>query len=176
MCFPGEGLLSSRRIGCPKSQRAAALPLPAVPLAHHVRTGLINWRKGNACRRGIMPFDRSLCFCGRSRKGASCQIATRHRSPRPGCDPKLHHPGWGADLSRRLRSGRSADRPRRPSCLRRSIQVWRRVIRGDSAPSPPTGVHRLRDGREGVSPILICSARKSRKTRIRSGRSPPWPR
>jgi hypothetical protein len=72
----------------------------------------------NAFCLGIMPFDRSLCFCERCRKGASCRIATCHRSSQPGCDPKLRHSGWCADLSRRHRSGWSADRPRRPACLR----------------------------------------------------------
>jgi hypothetical protein len=82
------------------------------------KNGRVNWRKRNAFRPGIMLFDRSLCFCERRRKRASCQIATCYRSSRPGCDPKLRHAGWCAGLSRRLSSGWSSDRPRRPSCLR----------------------------------------------------------
>jgi hypothetical protein len=84
------------------------LPVTTGRPAHHVRTGLINWGKCNAFCVGIMPFDGSLCFCERRCKRASCQIATRHRSSPPGCDPELHS-GWCADLSRRLRSGWSAD-------------------------------------------------------------------
>jgi hypothetical protein len=98
--------------------------------AHRVRAELIDWRKCNAVCLGTMAFDRSLCFSARCRKRTSCQIATCHRSSQRSCDPKLRHSGWCADLSRRLRSGWSAYRPRRPSCLRRPIQVWRRLICG----------------------------------------------
>ena len=85
------------------------LPVTTVRPAHHVRTAPIDWRKCNAFWLGIMPFDRPLCFCERRRKSASCEIATCHRSSQPGRDPKLRHPRWCADLSRRLRYGWSAD-------------------------------------------------------------------
>jgi hypothetical protein len=79
--------------------------------------GLIGRRKCNASCLGNLLFDRPLRFCERRRKRATCQFATRHRSSQPNPGPGLRHSEWCADLSRQLRSGWSADPPRRPSCL-----------------------------------------------------------
>jgi hypothetical protein len=61
--------------------------------------GPINWRKCNACWLGIMPFDRSLCFCERRGKRASSQIAACHRSSQSGCDSKPGHSGGGGSIA-----------------------------------------------------------------------------
>jgi hypothetical protein len=123
-----------------------------------------------------MPFDRSLCFCERRRKRASCQIATCHRSSQPGCDPKLRHSGWCADLSRRLRSGWSADRPRRPSCPRQSSRVtWRKadvrplVIRNSYKRSPGL----IRKGIKWSQSRLISEAQRGISGNCRSGAMEP---
>jgi len=89
---------------------------------HHLpRVGYLE--KCDAFSFGIMPFDRLLHICKCRRKRRPCHFATCHRSSQAGCQPKLRHPKWCEDLSRRLSSGRSADLPRRPSCLRWFIQI-----------------------------------------------------
>jgi hypothetical protein len=86
--------------------------------------GLVDWSKCDAFCFGLWPFDRPVCFCQR-RKGASLQTATCHRSSQPSCGPTLSAGPPGSDPS-----------------LRRSVQVWRRLICGDlrkSSRGMPTG-------------------------------------
>jgi hypothetical protein len=78
---------------------------------------------------GLRPVDDRVCFC-QCRDGASRETATYHRSSRSGLHLRLCRSGLGPRAAARLRSA-SAGRPlRRHSELRRSVEVWRRLMVG----------------------------------------------
>ena len=108
---------------------------------HHVRAGLIN---GEAAMRSVLALSLLIALCASANAAVKGHHAkTRQVIVRSGqaVIPSYATPGGVRILSRRLRFGWSADRPRRRACLRRSIQVWRRLICGDQMTCTPKLSH-----------------------------------
>src|ERR1700716_410732 len=74
------------------------------------------WSIGANAMRSVLALGLliALCASANAARRASLQTATCHRSSQPSCGPTL-----------------SAGPPRPDPSLRRSIQVWRRLICGD---------------------------------------------